>query len=85
MLKLPSNCSLSTHDCAAPPGDPSLSSAAAAMRLTDIGWAAGVAGVGAIVGGTYWYLTRGKTVREHLSLAPWLPTSGGGLAVSGTL
>lgn len=85
VLKLPSNCSLSSHQCAAAPGDPSLASAASAMRLTDIGWALGAAGAAAIVGGTYWFVTHGKPVKEHLSIGPWLPPGGGGLAVNGPL
>jgi hypothetical protein len=85
VLKLPSNCSLSTHRCAAAPGDPSLAAASSDMRLTDIGWAVGAAGLAAIVGGTYWYLSHGKSVTEHLAVTPWLPPSGGGLAVGGPL
>jgi hypothetical protein len=85
VLKLPSNCSLSTYRCAAAPGDPSLAAASSDMRMTDIGWALGGAGLAAIIGGTYWYVTHGKTVSEHLALSPWLPPSGGGLALSGAL
>jgi hypothetical protein len=85
VLKLPSNCSLSSYRCAAAPGDPSLAAASSDMRLTDIGWAVGAAGLAAIVGGTYWYLTHGKTMTEHVAVTPWLPASGGGLAIGGAL
>jgi hypothetical protein len=85
VLQLPSNCSLSAYTCASAPGDPSLNRAASAMQMANLGWALGAAGAAAIVGGTYWFVTRGKPVREHLSIGPWLPPSGGGLAVNGSL
>jgi hypothetical protein len=84
-LELPSNCSLSTHQCAAPPGDPAFGKATSAVRLTDIGWAAGVAGVAALGAGVFWYFSSAHTPKEHLAVAPWVSPTGAGVALSGAL
>ena len=44
MTRVPSNCSISTHQCAAPPGDPSIASARSAMQTANIGWMVGARG-----------------------------------------
>ncbi|HTR50743.1 MAG TPA: hypothetical protein VMJ10_08555 [Kofleriaceae bacterium] len=84
-LALPSNCSLSTHQCAAPPGDPAFGKATSAVHLTDIGWGAGLAGLAALGGGLVWYLSSAHTPKEHLAVAPWLSPNGAGLALGGPL
>ncbi|HEY1557545.1 MAG TPA: hypothetical protein VGF94_22085 [Kofleriaceae bacterium] len=84
-FELPSNCSLSTHQCAAPPGDAAFGKAASAVRLTDAGWAAGIAGLAALGGGVFWYLSSAHTNKEHLAVAPWVSPSGAGVALSGAL
>jgi len=85
MIGMPSNCSLSTHQCAAPPGDPAFGKAESAARMTDIGWVMGVAGVAALGGGLFWYLSRSHTEKEHMAVAPWFGGNGGGIALSGEL
>jgi hypothetical protein len=87
MLRVPSNCSLSTHQCAAPPGDPSISTASSAAKMADYGWAIGITGVTALAIGTYWYFSGAKTekVEEHVAVTPWLAPTGGGLALTGAL
>ncbi|MGE5185198.1 MAG: hypothetical protein ACM31C_24180 [Acidobacteriota bacterium] len=85
LLKMPGNCDLSTHQCAAPPNDPSIANAASAAKLIDYGWAVGITGVIALGAGTYWYLTGAKTEKEHMALAPWASTTGGGFALTGSL
>jgi hypothetical protein len=87
MLRVPSNCSLSTHQCAAPPGDPSIGSASSAAKMADYGWAIGITGVTALAIGTYWYFSGAKTekVEEHVAVTPWLAPTGGGLALTGAL
>jgi len=84
-LDMPSNCSLSTHQCAAPPGDPAFDKATSAVHLTDIGWAAGITGLVAIGGGLVWYVTSAHTPKEHMALAPWVSPTGAGLAFGGAL
>ena len=85
MLKMPSNCDSSTHQCAAPPGDPVFSKASSAQNMTNIGWAVGVAGLAALGGGMYWYFSSAHTEKEHMAVAPWFGVGGGGLALSGEL
>jgi hypothetical protein len=85
--QIPSDCSASTHTCPAPPGDPQLSTASKALKLEDIGIAAGVVGVAAVVGGVVWYLTGSHTEREPPGLAasPWLSPNSAGVLLSGHL
>jgi hypothetical protein len=85
MTRVPSNCSVSTHQCAAPPGDPSISSARSAMETANIGWMVGAVGVAALAGGITWYVTGSKTEKEHLAVAPWASPTGGGFAIGGSL
>jgi hypothetical protein len=86
MLRVPSNCSLSTHQCAAPPGDPSIANASSAAKMSDYGWAIGITGITALAIGTYWYVSGAKkeTDRE-VAVTPWLAPTGGGLALTGAL
>jgi hypothetical protein len=86
IAKVPSNCSISTHECAAPPGDKSFDDAASGVRLTNIGFAVTGIGVAAIAGGLYWYFSGSKTTKEeHLVATPWFTPEGAGFAVSGRL
>ncbi|MDB4953010.1 MAG: hypothetical protein JWO36_579 [Myxococcales bacterium] len=85
--KLPSACSTSTHQCAAPPGDAVFTDAASAVKLTNIGIAIGAVGLAALAGGTVWYFKGAHTERpdEGVAIIPWIDPSGGGLTVSGHL
>ncbi|MBV8762973.1 MAG: hypothetical protein JO257_37150 [Deltaproteobacteria bacterium] len=83
--RVPSNCSVSTHQCAAPPGDPSITAAKSAMQTANIGWMVGAVGVAAVAGGITWYVTGSKTEKEHLAVAPWASSTAGGLAIGGSL
>lgn len=86
MTRVPSNCSISTHQCAAPPGDPSITDARNAMSTANIGWMVGAVGVAAVAGGITWYVTGKKTEKEeHMAVAPWASPTGGGLAIGGSL
>ena len=57
--KIPANCSLSTHECAAPPGDPAFGKAHSAVRDVDYGMVLGGVGLAALAGGLIWYATSG--------------------------
>jgi hypothetical protein len=85
MLRMPSNCDPSSHQCAAPPGDPVFSKAASAQSMTNVGWAVGIAGLAAVGGGMYWYFKSAHTEKEHMAVAPWFGAGGGGLALGGEL
>ncbi len=85
LTRVPSNCSISTHQCAAPPGDPSIDSARSAMQTANIGWMVGAVGVAAVAGGITWYVTGSKTEKEHFAVAPWASSTGGGFAIGGSL
>jgi hypothetical protein len=86
MTRIPSNCSLSSHECVAAPGDPSLKSASSAVRLSDIGFGAAALGVAALTGGLVWYFTGSRTEHEESFAAmPWITPGGGGLVLSGHL
>jgi hypothetical protein len=85
LTRVPGNCSISTHQCAAPPGDPSIDSARSAMQTANIGWMVGAVGVAAVAGGITWYVGGKKVEKEHVAVAPWASPTGGGLAVGGSL
>jgi hypothetical protein len=85
VVEMPSSCSLSTHQCAAPPGDPVFGKASNAARMGDAGLALGITGLAAISAGLYWYLTSAHAQKEHVAVAPWLGGTGGGIAVTGAL
>jgi hypothetical protein len=86
-MKVPSECSFGTHQCAAPPGDPVFADAASAVKLTNIGLAVGTLGVAALFGGAAWYFSGAKTEKldQGVAIVPYLDHSGGGLAISGHL
>jgi hypothetical protein len=54
---VPSQCSTSSHDCAAPPGDKVFSDAKSAIGLANAGLAIGIVGLVVGVGGLVWYFT----------------------------
>jgi hypothetical protein len=87
LLRMPSNCSLSTHQCAAPPGDPSIANASSAARMSNYGWGVGIVGVTALAIGTYWYVSGAKKEKtdDHVAVTPWLAPTGGGVALTGAL
>lgn len=85
LLRVPSSCTISTHQCAAPPGDPAFDKAGKAIELSNIGMVAGVVGVAAVVGGYVWYRRGGKTVHEDRLVAPWVTPTSAGLALTGRL
>ncbi len=85
LLRVPANCSLSSHDCAAPPGDKTLDDASKAVRLNNIGWAIGGIGLAALVGGTVWYVKGLRGERQERVLAPWFSPASAGLSLRGRM
>jgi hypothetical protein len=85
MTSMPSNCKLSTHECAAPPGDPAFDKAHSAAMKLNLGIAAGGIGAAVLVGGLIWYM-KGAHTQEQMeasAFAPYVTPDGGGFAVSG--
>lgn len=87
LTRVPASCSLGSHECAAPPGDPAFDDARSAVQLTNIGFLTGGIGVVAIVGGLVWYFQGSKQLPEadEHAVAPWLVPGGGGIAFRGRL
>jgi hypothetical protein len=87
LARVPSSCSLSSHDCAAPPGDPTFDAAEKAVRWSNTGWT--LAGVGAVAvgAGLIWFFkssARGTSAQDKL-VAPYFGRGGGGLRFSARL
>ena len=86
LIKVPDACSVGSHECAAPPGDPVFGDAKSAMRLADIGFVVGGLGVIAAVGGIVWYFNGASTENaEHKDrvVTPWMGQGAGGVTLSG--
>jgi hypothetical protein len=83
--QIPSQCQLSTHECAAPPGDPVFDDASSATSTMNLGIAATGVGVAALAGGLVWYFAGAKTQESptQQAVAPWVTGSGGGVSVLG--
>ena len=85
LARMPSGCSLSSHQCSAAPGDPAFNDASSAARMIDYGWALGGAGVAALAGGFAWYVRSAETVKETTVVSPWFGHGSAGLAITGAL
>ena len=83
LSRVPSNCTVSTHQCAAPPGDQSFDNARAAIQMSNIGWIAAGVGVVAVAGGFVWYFQGEKMTRKEQLVAPWFTPESAGLAAIG--
>jgi hypothetical protein len=85
VLKVPSNCSISSNQCTAAPGDPVFDQAKSGMQQADIGIAVGTLGGAALAGGLVWYFMKASTEREGDGkvVMPVVTRDGAGLALSG--
>ena len=89
--KVPSNCSLSTHECVAPPNDPAFESASSGVSMANIGAIVGGVGAVATVGSLIWYFAQSPrpiaptTSSATRALVPWLGPQGAGLSFSGSM
>lgn len=83
--QIPDSCSLSTHECAAPPGDPVFARAASGTRTMNIGIVTGAVGVAALAGGLVWYFAGAKTTKETpTQVSPVVTNGSAGFAVTGS-
>jgi hypothetical protein len=55
---VPDSCSMSTKECAAPPGDPAFGKAESSVQLANAGLAIGISGAVTLIGGIVWYLVQ---------------------------
>jgi hypothetical protein len=83
LSRVPADCSVSTHECAAPPGDALFSDASRAVQLSNIGWVMAGLGIVAVAGGTAWYFGGETSSRDEKLVAPWVTPDGAGVAVMG--
>src|SRR6185295_3638401 len=85
--KVPSNCSVGTKECAAPPNDPAFDDAKSGVGLANTGIVVGSLGAVALVGGLVWYFTSKpeapKTATHGTWLTPWVARQSGGVGLSG--
>ncbi|HEY8075863.1 MAG TPA: hypothetical protein VIF62_17170 [Labilithrix sp.] len=56
--RVPSNCSTSTHECAAPPGDPSFDQARSGVSTANTGIAMAIGGALVLGAGLVWYFVQ---------------------------
>jgi hypothetical protein len=84
--QVPSNCSLSSRQCTATPGDPSFGAARQGVSLANVGIGVGLGGATMLVGGLVWYFLqppRLPTEGAHLeAVQPWIGYGSGGVAMS---
>lgn len=79
---VPSNCSRSSHECAAAPGDPSFDDAKSAIGRANLGLGIGIGGAVVGVTGLIWYLASSPSEPEKApstaGLTPWTDGRGAG-------
>jgi hypothetical protein len=84
--RIPAVCSLSSHACKAPPGDPVFARASSSVTMVNLGTVIGGVGALGLGGGLIWYFAQpprpAKTAR---TLTPWVGPQGAGLVFSGAL
>ena len=84
-LRVPSNCSVSSGHCTAPPGDPVFDRAKSGVVLADVGLVAGTLGAATLAGGLIWYYTKATTEREPGAVVmPMVTGDAAGIALSGS-
>jgi hypothetical protein len=88
MAGVPSECSVGSHTCSAPPGSPVYEKAQSSMNLANVGLGVGLAGAAVTTASLIWYFTQspGKE-EEHRGTAftPWLAPGAGGFVLSGKM
>lgn len=85
VLKVPSNCSLSSTTCKAPADDPAFKDAKSGAELVNWGIITGAVGLAATAVGTVWYFTQAHTETESDKLVmPMVTRNSAGLALSGS-
>ena len=88
MSKIPANCSMSSRDCAAPPGDPVFNDAHSSIALANLGMGVGLGGAALLAGGLIWYFVQPTKMPSTeaavaRTVSPWLGRGAGGVAFIG--
>jgi hypothetical protein len=82
--KVPSTCSNSTKECAAPPGDKTFEEARSGVSTANIGLGISVVGGVMAAGGLLWYFVQSPYAPSRTGkLAPWVGPGTGGMSLSG--
>lgn len=85
--EVPSNCSIGSKQCVAPPGDPSIDQAHRGVALANLGFGIGGGGAAVLVGSMVWYFlqpTRPKVEQESAArVSPWIGDRSGGVSLGG--
>jgi hypothetical protein len=80
--RVPSDCSVSSRECVAPPGDPSFDQAHSGITLANYGLGAAIGGAAVLLGGTFWYFMQPlRPSRELASVVPWVGDRAGGVGI----
>ncbi len=85
LFRVPANCSISSHECAAEPGDRALQEASTAVRWMNAGWVVSGVGAAGLAAGVVWYVRSAKPDRQATTIAPFATLSAAGLMVRGHL
>jgi hypothetical protein len=85
LLRVPGNCSIGTHECAAPPGDPAFDDAHRAVTLMNVGFVAAGVGAAVLASGLVWYVKGARMPAEKNVVAPWVLPGAAGIAIAGPL
>lgn len=88
LTRVPKECTIASHHCTAPPGDPAFDEAGKALKLSNIGWSA--AGVGALTltSGLIWYIKSAREEPEQqrtTEIAPVVTPESAGLVIRGRM
>jgi hypothetical protein len=62
--KVPASCSMSSKECAAPPGDKAFEDARSGVSMMNTGIAIGIVGAVALAGGLVWYFVQSPTTPD---------------------
>jgi hypothetical protein len=84
--RIPDVCSLSAHECKAPPGDPVFARASTGVTMVNLGTVVGGVGVLGLGSGLIWYLAQPLRPARPTATAlrPWVGPQGAGLALAGS-
>lgn len=82
--KVPANCSVGNHDCAAPPGDAAFNDARSGVSMANLGAGIGIGGAVVLVTGLVLYFTSSATAPTTTGqlVQPWMARGANGIALS---
>ena len=82
LRQVPDACSVGSHQCVAPPGDPAFDQAHRAIALSNLGLDIGIGGAALLAGGALWYFAQPLQLPKEVGgIAPWIGDRSGGVSV----